>query len=1242
MNRCRLAYTLRSLILTLLVVSTVWAGNDKAWEALHNLDIVKAKSLFESELAKNPDDIASMRGLLIASHFDLDYATQLMMIEKLTTANPDNPYLIPLSEYILAGLRDWARCNKLSFNIGEALSNNASGANAHTGRLLMEGYYQTADMKLPDSWSEKMNYAPGCWICGPFENNSNIAAYRPVEFENKPLDTLMVSTGKIGSKIGWTWLPVDDFGNFYPYFAIENSQDIALQARYYFEIPSEQEILVLMGGALSYRILFDGVKVHDDPRYRNAVQREAFKIKAAPGMHEITVVMGKTDQGITFGLEVLDTNYEPIEGFKWHRYSRIERGGNFEVEKLHPLFDPFEDYVLKNGEQPDTRFWRTYLQMYNGYSDEAVSSLESLYNADRLSPMEVYLLCEALRINDETPMALRYLGALVEAVKTPLTEYLWIENTVDNYEVKINSFCHLDSLYPDRFPIELSAALKPILKQDLISLFANYDSLKQKYADAVGIRRFLMVMYSQIIPDPEAAYREAIEYCKQAQEKRYLISTEAHYLVTLARYDEAIEKAREAFELLKYSDQALAELYNAYRMAKREREMIPLLDSLRAIYPYNIELYSTLYDIYSGAGEYDRANEILEKIHDLKPSAIKPYRALESLHNNVSYDEIFGTVDIMDYWDETPSEKKRGNKNYWYLLDRRQALLFDSGVVFKDIHYAIALLDEEITSQFQEMYLGFDPDYSFGKLLVAQRLRKGEPPLAGTVEGEYAVFQDLKPGDVVEVHYRYWESQEGDLWNEFWATYLTHSDFYQRYWEYAVISARDDIKYISFDPAPDPKVSNHFGYKKYSWRGEKTEAMDLDLAMLPPYADIVGNVFISTIDNWSTLNDWYNSISTAIISDNPRAVALADNLVTDDMTDNEKLEALFKHIVLEIPYQMIGFDYHASIPRKPDDVLLNRWGDCKDKGHLLIQMLRYVGIEAWPVLVMTREQGTQMPLPYFGFNHLITGCVIDGDTIYVDATDLPVYPQASIANDIAGQPILEIGLNRSQKKLKRLPEADKKDTHWNMKLVFEPNGDNTYDFQYIREYHNIEAGITRYDLRGYTEEELKKDIESNYSDKWEVILSIDSIYFDDVKNVDSQFKEIWYGKMKLTTQTIGNSTVVNLPKWSTISKSLLSLLGDPKIREFPIDRNSYIGIFNKELEFHVPEKYGEPKLVEPFKLGKGPFQFIYDYSWDDDSRVLAITYDLEIEQGYSKGKDFIEYMSKIIEVFDSPLLFEKK
>jgi hypothetical protein len=64
------------------------------------------------------------------------------------------------------------------------------------------------------------------------------------------------------------------------------------------------------------------------------------------------------------------------------------------------------------------------------------------------------------------------------------------------------------------------------------------------------------------------------------------------------------------------------------------------------------------------------------------------------------------------------------------------------------------------------------------------------------------------------------------------------------------------------------------------------------------------------------------------------------------------------------------------------------YGDCKDLATLYVSMLRHVGIDAWPALVMSgRQILTDKDFPSLRFNHTIFYAIIDGDTMWADPTN---------------------------------------------------------------------------------------------------------------------------------------------------------------------------------------------------------------------------------------------------------------
>lgn len=126
--------------------------------------------------------------------------------------------------------------------------------------------------------------------------------------------------------------------------------------------------------------------------------------------------------------------------------------------------------------------------------------------------------------------------------------------------------------------------------------------------------------------------------------------------------------------------------------------------------------------------------------------------------------------------------------------------------------------------------------------------------------------------------------------------------------------------------------------------------------------------------------------------------------ITDSMeTDLEKMDTIFKWVQTSIKYIAFEDGVNGFVPRSCSKVMKNRYGDCKDMGNLLVEMLTYAKVEnahvAW---VGTRDipyQMSEVPSP-ITCNHVI--CVVDnpeGGYYYLDATGSEVsylYPPKSI------------------------------------------------------------------------------------------------------------------------------------------------------------------------------------------------------------------------------------------------------
>jgi hypothetical protein len=110
-------------------------------------------------------------------------------------------------------------------------------------------------------------------------------------------------------------------------------------------------------------------------------------------------------------------------------------------------------------------------------------------------------------------------------------------------------------------------------------------------------------------------------------------------------------------------------------------------------------------------------------------------------------------------------------------------------------------------------------------------------------------------------------------------------------------------------------------------------------------------------------------MGTAPVRDRAREIA---GSLPGQPDRRRKLEALLDFVRRQVRYVAVEVGIGGYRPHTPQEVLERRWGDCKDKAFLLVDLLRDSGVEAWPVLIRLDPDGRvdrEFPSPQF--NHVI-------------------------------------------------------------------------------------------------------------------------------------------------------------------------------------------------------------------------------------------------------------------------------
>ena len=152
----------------------------------------------------------------------------------------------------------------------------------------------------------------------------------------------------------------------------------------------------------------------------------------------------------------------------------------------------------------------------------------------------------------------------------------------------------------------------------------------------------------------------------------------------------------------------------------------------------------------------------------------------------------------------------------------------------------------------------------------------------------------------------------------------------------------------------------------------------------------IENIKKPVLNDVKDLYTWYTSLINQIDkSDHTEIFSIATDLVKNLNSDKEKAKAIFNWVQSNITYVAFEDGLGGFVPRDASSVCSKRYGDCKDMANLLYEMLNHIGIEAYHTWIGTRDRPYsyyEVPTPIVD-NHMITAVIIDGKTIFLDATD---------------------------------------------------------------------------------------------------------------------------------------------------------------------------------------------------------------------------------------------------------------
>jgi tetratricopeptide (TPR) repeat protein len=255
---------------------------------------------------------------------------------------------------------------------------------------------------------------------------------------------------------------------------------------------------------------------------------------------------------------------------------------------------------------------------------------------------------------------------------------------------------------------------------------------------------------------------------------------------------------------------------------------------------------------------------------------------------------------------------------------------------------------------------------------------------------KHVAVKSLAVGDVLETDVR-WTMHDPIAPGHFWFDdeFFTKGICFEEVTEFNV-PATVSVKFAASDPPP--QIKGEGGRRIYTFHNshlEKEEHGKDDT--IPSWEkDFHGfappPIRLTSFSSWADIGAWYANVQQSRAQVTPRIRSTAEEITKGKTTEDEKIHALYDYVSSR--YRYIGIDLGLSryTPHAAEDVLANRYGDCKDKHTLFAALLEAIGVHAYPVLVSTKFKiDPDFPSPSL-FDHVITAIPRGDSYVFIDTT----------------------------------------------------------------------------------------------------------------------------------------------------------------------------------------------------------------------------------------------------------------
>ncbi|MBK8365942.1 MAG: DUF3857 domain-containing protein [Bacteroidetes bacterium] len=590
--------------------------------------------------------------------------------------------------------------------------------------------------------------------------------------------------------------------------------------------------------------------------------------------------------------------------------------------------------------------------------------------------------------------------------------------------------------------------------------------------------------------------------------------------------------------------------------------------------------------------------------------------------------------------------KKQIKEGYYYVLFDEQ---FHVPKKHSYYHYAISVLTEEALTDVSQIEFSYDPSYEKAylhnvkiyrgieiidktKSLDVKILNEESKRNKGILSGKktfYVNLSDVRKGDILE--YSYSIVGENPIMANNFSFNISLS--------YAVPVGKISVRLlfpknitptIVYKNTKLKPIIKQTDINDYTWEINNPVVMTTE-GSLPSWYSAYASVQVSNLKNWKEVKDYCRTLFKETTYDKRGLKLIIDSIVKSSSDVESQITSIVEFVQTHIRYSGNENGIYSHVPRSPEYVLKNRFGDCKEKSGLLNALLRMINIESYPVLINT-YMGTKLSeeVPSINaFDHCISGFYYKDKLYFIDPTIS--YQRGNFKLRIL--PTYEIGmiLDNKEDPFTLIPIDKTSKNEMLEEIVIVEDGDARLKATCVY------TGVNADDIRYYFLTNSIYDIQESYQ-KFYTKFSKEVEVLDTVKIIDESeinkvttieyylLKKLWSVKDSSSSKSITQDFMPYALN-AKLNYGNENTRKDPLKIAFPYFHTHTITV-TKESGWNVDEKTVEEN--------NNFFNYSYAYRTHDD--VLELVYSYNANTGVIYPTDYKEYKEKM-DIINYNMLF---